>query len=117
MPCSDSDYMNMAFEEAKKAHELNEVPIGAIIVRDDTVIARAHNIKEQTYPSVLIYTADHDDRVVPAHSFKYAAKLQQNQIGEDPILIRIGVSAGHGAGKSTKKRIKEYSEKWAFMFY
>ena len=48
MPSSDSDYMNMAFEEAKKAHKLNEVPIGAIIVRDDTVIARAHNIKEQT---------------------------------------------------------------------
>ena len=76
-----------------------------------------HNIKQQTYPSVLIYTADHDDRVVPAHSFKYAAKLQQNQISDDPVLIRIGTSTGHGAGKSTKKRIKEYAEKWAFMFY
>ena len=63
------------------------------------------------------YTADHDDRVVPAHSFKYAAKLQQHQISDDPILIRIGTSTGHGAGRSTKKRIKEYAEKWAFMFY
>ena len=76
-----------------------------------------HNIRKQTYPSVLIYTADHDDRVVPAHSFKYAAKLQQHQISDDPILIRIGTSTGHGAGRSTKKRIKEYAEKWAFMFY
>ena len=76
-----------------------------------------HNIKKQTYPSVLIYTADHDDRVVPAHSFKYAANLQQHQVSDDPILIRIGTSTGHGAGRSTKKRIKEYAEKWAFMFY
>ena len=76
-----------------------------------------HNIKKQTYPSVLIYTADHDDRVVPAHSFKYAARLQHHQASDDPILIRIGTSTGHGAGRSTKKRIKEYAEKWAFMFY
>ena len=77
-----------------------------------------HNIKNRSYPSVLVYTADHDDRVVPAHSFKYAAKLQNNQIHDEyPILIRIGTSTGHGAGKSTKKRIKEYAEKWAFMFY
>ena len=76
-----------------------------------------HNIKKQTYPSVIIYTADHDDRVVPAHSFKYAANLQQHQVSDDPILIRIGTSTGHGAGRSTKKRIKEYAEKWAFMFY
>jgi len=76
-----------------------------------------HNIQKQTYPSVLIYTADHDDRVVPAHSFKYAARLQQYQASDDPILIRIGTSTGHGAGRSTKKRIKEYAEKWAFMFY
>ena len=77
-----------------------------------------HNIKNRSYPSVLVYTADHDDRVVPAHSFKYAAKLQNHQIHDEyPILIRIGTSTGHGAGKSTKKRIKEYAEKWAFMFY
>ena len=77
-----------------------------------------HTIRFGTeYPSVLIYTADHDDRVVPAHSFKYAATLQTAQMGKDPILIRIGKSAGHGAGKPTKKKIEEVSEKWAFMFY
>ena len=76
-----------------------------------------HNIKYQGYPSVLIYTADHDDRVVPAHSFKYGAKLQQNQANDDPILIRIGTSTGHGSGRPTKKKIEEYAEKWAFMFY
>ena len=73
--------------------------------------------KGADYPSVLVYTADHDDRVVPAHSFKYAAALQADQGGSDPILIRIGKSSGHGAGKPTKKIIAEYAEKWAFMFY
>ncbi|MBA65106.1 MAG: S9 family peptidase [Candidatus Marinimicrobia bacterium] len=77
-----------------------------------------HNIQnDYAYPSVMIYTADHDDRVVPAHSFKYAATLQNNQEGISPILIRIGKSAGHGAGKPTKKVIKEITDKWAFMFY
>ena len=77
-----------------------------------------HNIQKGThYPAVLVYTADHDDRVVPAHSFKYAAALQEGQAGKDPILIRIGQSAGHGAGKPTRKIIQEHSEKWAFMFY
>ena len=77
-----------------------------------------HNIKKASYPSVLIYTADHDDRVVPAHSYKYAAKLQKNQMSDaNPILIRIGTKTGHGAGKSTKARIRETAEKWAFMFY
>ena len=71
----------------------------------------------KNYPSVLVYTADHDDRVVPAHSFKYVAALQNGQGGSEPILVRIGQSAGHGAGKPTKKIIKEYAEKWAFMFY
>ena len=73
--------------------------------------------KGAEYPSVLVYTADHDDRVVPAHSFKYAAALQKGQGGTNPILVRIGQSAGHGAGKPTSKIIKEYAEKWAFMFY
>lgn len=77
-----------------------------------------HNINSGgDYPSVLVYTADHDDRVVPAHSFKYVATLQSGQGGPDPILIRIGTSAGHGAGKPTSKIIEEYAEKWAFMFY
>ena len=71
----------------------------------------------KNYPSVLVYTADHDDRVVPAHSFKYVAALQNGQGGSKPILVRIGQSAGHGAGKPTKKIIEEYAEKWAFMFY
>ena len=77
-----------------------------------------HTIQTGTnYPSVLVYTADHDDRVVPAHSFKYTAALQNGQGGSAPILVRIGQSAGHGAGKPTKKVIEEYAEKWAFMFY
>ena len=77
-----------------------------------------HTIQTGTnYPSVLVYTADHDDRVVPAHSFKYVAALQNGQGGSKPILVRIGQSAGHGAGKPTKKIIEEYAEKWAFMFY
>jgi len=77
-----------------------------------------HNIQQgKHYPSVLVYTADHDDRVVPAHSFKYVAALQEGQAGNAPILIRIGQSAGHGAGKPTRKIIQEYSEKWAFMFH
>lgn len=77
-----------------------------------------HNIHKQThYPSVLIYTADHDDRVVPAHSFKYAATLQDGQSGKEPVLLRVGNSSGHGSGKPTKKVIEELAEKWAFMFY
>ena len=76
-----------------------------------------HNIKHgEKYPSVMIYTADHDDRVVPAHSFKYAATLQNSQGSNNPVLIRIGMSAGHGAGKPTEQKIKEASEKWSFMF-
>ena len=77
-----------------------------------------HNVKEGVeYPATLVITGDHDDRVVPAHSFKYGAKLQQNQANDDPILIRIGTSTGHGSGRPTKKIIEEYAEKWAFMFY
>jgi prolyl oligopeptidase len=77
-----------------------------------------HNINTDIhYPSILIYTADHDDRVVPAHSFKYAAAMQRAQAGQDPILIRIGRNAGHGRGRPTRKIIDEYAEKWGFMFY
>ena len=75
-----------------------------------------HNIKKGTeYPATLITTADHDDRVVPAHSFKFAAALQSAQTGENPILIRIETSAGHGAGKPTSKRIQETADSIAFM--
>jgi len=67
------------------------------------------------YPATLITTADHDDRVVPAHSFKYAATLQPAQAGPAPILIRIETRAGHGAGKPTSKIIEEAAERWAFL--
>ncbi len=77
-----------------------------------------HNIKEGTnYPATLIMTADHDDRVVPAHSFKFAATLQEKHKGDNPVLISIETKAGHGAGMSTEQTIKAESNKWAFMFY
>ena len=76
-----------------------------------------HNLKPGThYPATLVMTADHDDRVVPAHSFKFAAKLQECQAGSAPCLIRIETSAGHGAGKSTEQIIEEQTDKWAFFF-
>ena len=76
-----------------------------------------HNLKKASYPATLIMTADHDDRVVPAHSFKFAATMQENQESKNPVLIRIETKAGHGAGKSTKQLIEEQADKWAFMFY
>lgn len=76
-----------------------------------------HAIKEGvSYPATLITTADHDDRVVPAHSFKFAARLQEYHQGNNPVLIRIETNAGHGAGKPTDKIIEEAADKWAFMF-
>ncbi|MEO0843057.1 MAG: prolyl oligopeptidase family protein [Cyanobacteria bacterium J06643_5] len=75
-----------------------------------------HNLKPGTaYPATLITTADHDDRVVPAHSFKFAAALQAAHEGEAPVLIRIETKAGHGAGKPTAKIIEEVADKWAFL--
>jgi prolyl oligopeptidase len=75
-----------------------------------------HNIKPDTaYPATLITTADHDDRVVPAHSFKFAAALQEAHAGDAPVLIRIETKAGHGAGKPTAKIIEEAADKWAFL--
>jgi len=70
-----------------------------------------------SYPATLITTADHDDRVVPAHSFKFAARVQECQKGASPALIRIETNAGHGAGKPTTKIIEEQVDKWAFMLY
>ena len=70
-----------------------------------------------SYPATLITTADHDDRVVPAHSFKFAARLQEFHKGASPALIRIETNAGHGAGKPTGKIIEEQADKWAFMLY
>ena len=75
-----------------------------------------HNIKPGTsYPATMVTTADHDDRVVPAHSFKFAATLQAAQSGDAPILIRIETKAGHGAGKPTSKIIEEAADRWAFL--
>lgn len=77
-----------------------------------------HNIKKGTkYPATMVTTGDHDDRVVPAHSFKFAAALQEAQAGDNPALIRIETSAGHGAGKPTAKVIQEQADMYAFMFY
>ena len=76
-----------------------------------------HNIKKGVcYPATLITTGDHDDRVVPAHSFKFAATLQEAQGCDNPTLIRIDSKAGHGAGKPTAKIIQEYADIWAFIY-
>lgn len=77
-----------------------------------------HNIKKGIcYPATLITTADHDDRVVPAHSFKFAATLQEAQGCANPVLIRIDSKAGHGAGKPTSKSIDEAADIWSFVLY
>lgn len=76
-----------------------------------------HALQPDTaYPATMVTTADHDDRVVPAHSFKFAARLQEYHSGEHPVLIRIDTKAGHGAGKSTEMVIAEQTDKWSFMF-
>jgi len=76
-----------------------------------------HNLKPGTkYPATLVTTADHDDRVVPAHSFKFAAALQAANAGPNPMLIRVETKAGHGAGKPTSKAIEESADQWAFLF-
>lgn len=75
-----------------------------------------HNVKAGVnYPATLITTADHDDRVVPAHSFKFAATLQEKHQGDHPVLIRIETKAGHGAGKPTSKMIEEAADVWSFV--
>lgn len=76
-----------------------------------------HNLKPTAYPATLVVTGDHDDRVVPAHSFKFAATLQEMQKGENPTLIRIETNAGHGAGKPIKKSLEERADIYAFMFW
>lgn len=77
-----------------------------------------HNLKKGVaYPATLITTGDHDDRVVPAHSFKFAARLQEYHSGPNPVLIRIETNAGHGAGKPTSKVIEEAADIWAFTMY
>jgi len=77
-----------------------------------------HNVRKGTkYPAILITTGDHDDRVVPAHSFKFAAELQDKQAGENPVLIRIETNAGHGAGTPVSKTIDQYADIFGFTLY
>jgi prolyl oligopeptidase len=75
-----------------------------------------HNLKEGTrYPSTMVVTADHDDRVVPAHSYKFAAELQRTHEGDNPVLIRIETRAGHGGGTPVSKRIEQTADQYAFL--
>ena len=76
-----------------------------------------HNLKGVFYPATFVTTADHDDRVVPAHSFKFAATLQADNAGPDPTLIRIESKAGHGAGKPISKAIEEQTDIWSFVMW
>jgi|CXWL01.1.fsa_nt_gi prolyl oligopeptidase len=77
-----------------------------------------HNLKTGvSYPATMVTTADHDDRVVPAHSFKFASRLQEYNSGTNPMLIRIETNAGHGAGKPTSKQIEETADIWSFVMY
>lgn len=77
-----------------------------------------HNLRDSVqYPATMAFTADHDDRVVPAHTFKFMAALQARQQGDHPVLVRIDTKAGHGAGKPTAKQIDETTDLWSFVFY
>lgn len=77
-----------------------------------------HNVKKDVcYPATLVLTGDHDDRVVPAHSYKFVSELQDKQKCENPTLIRIETKAGHGAGKPTELIIEEYTDAMSFALY
>lgn len=77
-----------------------------------------HNISgEKNYPAIMVLTSDHDDRVVPSHSFKYTARLKEVYKGDNPVLIRVEPKAGHGFGKPVYKIINEQTDVWSFMFY
>lgn len=76
-----------------------------------------HNVKEVDYPATMVLTGDHDDRVVPAHSYKFAATLQEKHTGSDPVLIRIEENAGHGAGKPISKHIEENADILSFLMF
>jgi prolyl oligopeptidase len=77
-----------------------------------------HNVKPGvSYPATMVTTGDHDDRVVPAHSFKFAAELQDKQSGAAPVLIRIETDAGHGAGTPVSKTIEQYSDIFGFTLF
>ncbi|HBS12794.1 MAG TPA: S9 family peptidase, partial [Flavobacteriaceae bacterium] len=77
-----------------------------------------HNVKKGThYPATLVTTGDHDDRVVPAHSFKFAAELQAKHTGSNPVMIRIETNAGHGAGTPISKTIEQYADIFGFTLF
>jgi prolyl oligopeptidase len=76
-----------------------------------------HNVKASEYPATLVITGDHDDRVVPAHSYKFIASLQQFQTGTSPVMIRVEEDAGHGAGKPLSKRVEENADIWSFVMH
>ena len=84
---------------------------------EDKCVKGIAKVKKTAYPAVMVTTGDHDDRVVPAHSFKFAASLQAAQTGKSPVLISIETKAGHGAGKPTDMLISEQADKWAFLFW
>lgn len=91
-------------------------PESAQFFKTNMAYSPLHNVKAGTpYPATLITTGDHDDRVVPSHSFKFASALQAAQTGDRPVLIRIETKAGHGAGKPTSKIIEEAADRWAFL--
>ncbi|MFT5336492.1 MAG: prolyl oligopeptidase, partial [Luteibaculaceae bacterium] len=76
-----------------------------------------HNVIPTDYPATLVVTGDHDDRVVPAHSFKFAAELQEKNTSNNPMILRVDINAGHGAGKPVAKQIDEAADIYAFMFH
>ena len=76
-----------------------------------------HNVRRQGYPATMVTTGDHDDRVVPAHSFKFAAHLQDKNTSQSPMLIRIETDAGHGAGTPASKIIEQYADKFGFTLF
>ncbi|ABZ76252.1 Prolyl oligopeptidase [Shewanella halifaxensis HAW-EB4] len=76
-----------------------------------------HNLKEQAYPATMVMTADHDDRVVPLHSFKFGALMQDKQQGDAPVIMRIESKAGHGAGKPTSMKIDEFADIYSFLWH
>jgi prolyl oligopeptidase len=76
-----------------------------------------HNVEKKNYPAILATTADHDDRVIPAHTFKYISRIQELNTGKLPTIVRIDLEAGHGSGKPTSKIIEEYTDIYAFVFY
>ena len=109
-----TDLVKSAAEFAKHNNVLTHEILEA--ARPGLEKASANLRKGVAYPATLITTADHDDRVVPAHSFKFAARLQEVQSGDAPVLIRIEKDAGHGAGKPISKILDEQADYWAFFF-